>query len=94
MQATPDSFWQWVGTRHTDEFALFVIPIFFIVLAVVVTTGMVLNSIHRRRAEINLKRELLDRGMSAEEIATIVAATSARGRVDLATPQLREGSKP
>ncbi len=35
----------------------------------------VVSSIHRRRAETELKRELLDRGMNADEIARVVEST-------------------
>lgn len=33
-----------------------------------------LSSMHRRRLENDLKREMLDRGMSAEDIATVTEA--------------------
>jgi hypothetical protein len=32
----------------------------------------VFNSLHRRRVETDLKREMIDRGMSADEIAKII----------------------
>jgi hypothetical protein len=35
-----------------------------------------IGSMQDSRAELALKREMLDRGMSAEEIATVIAATS------------------
>lgn len=35
-----------------------------------------INSIHRRRIEAEMKREMLDRGMSADEIAKIIEAAS------------------
>jgi hypothetical protein len=34
------------------------------------------GSIHRRRAEMDLKREMIDRGMSAEDIAKIIEAAA------------------
>jgi hypothetical protein len=56
-----------------------IMPIFFIVLTAIVTGGIVINSIHRRRTETELKRELLERGMSADEIATVIRATPKKG---------------
>jgi hypothetical protein len=86
-------FWQWLQSGDTERMALVTIPLFFILLAIIATTGLVANSIHRRRTEADLKRELLDRGMSAEEIATVIAATSTRGKVDVAVRQPGVGSK-
>ncbi|MBX3425643.1 MAG: hypothetical protein KF688_08190 [Pirellulales bacterium] len=45
---------------------------------VLITLGCVAaamwNSAHRRRIEVDLKRELLDRGMSADELAKVIEA--------------------
>lgn len=75
MQSTPPDFgfWQWVQSFHSPE--TIIMPTFFLLLALVITGGIVINSIHRRRVEMNLKRELLERGMSADEIATVIRAT-------------------
>ena len=35
-----------------------------------------ISSIHRRRAETELKRDLVERGMSADEIATIIETST------------------
>jgi hypothetical protein len=95
MSQTPlhHGFWQWLQSGDTERMALIVMPLFFIVLAIIVTTGIVFIAVHRRRVEAALKRELLDRGMSAEEIATIIAATSTRCNADAAGLQLKGGSK-
>jgi hypothetical protein len=71
-----NSFWQWVQSMPHPE--AIIMPIFFIALTGIVTGGIVINSIHRRRAESDLKRELLERGMSADEIATVIRATPTR----------------
>ncbi|HEY3393483.1 MAG TPA: hypothetical protein VGK58_12300, partial [Lacipirellulaceae bacterium] len=71
------SFWQWVESMPHPE--AIIMPIFFIALTGIVTGGMVINSIHRRRAETDLKRELLERGMSADEIATVIRAKPSCG---------------
>jgi hypothetical protein len=34
------------------------------------------NSIHRRRAEMDLKREMIERGMSADEIAKVIESSA------------------
>jgi hypothetical protein len=45
-----------------------------IVIALTICSAM--GSIHRRSAEYNLKRDMLDRGMSAEEIAQIIESAA------------------
>jgi hypothetical protein len=35
-----------------------------------------INSIHRRRTEVDLKREMIERGMTADEIAKIIESAS------------------
>jgi hypothetical protein len=71
------SFWQWVQSMPHPE--SIIMPFFFVVLTAIVTGGIVINSIHRRRVETELKRELLERGMSADEIATVIGAKSKKG---------------
>jgi hypothetical protein len=70
------SFWQWVESMPHAE--AIIMPIFFIALTTIVTGGIAINAVHRRRSEIDLKRELLERGMSADEIATVIRATPIR----------------
>jgi hypothetical protein len=70
------SFWQWVQSMPHPE--AIIMPIFFIVLTAIVASGVVINAVHRRRSEIDLKRELLERGMTADEIATVIRATPIR----------------
>jgi hypothetical protein len=41
-----------------------------------------ISSIQKQRAELALKREMLDRGMSADEIATVIAASSSTPAAD------------
>lgn len=43
------------------------------------TIGSVVNAMHRRSTEYELKREMLDRGMSAEEVAQVIEATPGSG---------------
>lgn len=41
--------------------------------------GSTIASVHKNRSEMILKREMLDRGMSADEIAKVIAATGESG---------------
>jgi hypothetical protein len=57
-----------------------------IIVAIGCATGLLLgtfglissaiNSVHRRRAEMELKREMIDRGMSADEIAKVIESAA------------------
>jgi hypothetical protein len=85
------SFWQWVQSMPHPE--AIIMPIFFVVLTAIVTGGIVINSIHRRRTETDLKRELLERGMSADEIATVIRATPTRSLGRLHSRQSTRGEK-
>jgi hypothetical protein len=38
-----------------------------------------IRSIHRSRLETELKRELLDRGLSVDEVAKVIQATAGQG---------------
>jgi hypothetical protein len=79
MNTVPDSLWEWlVEINPGDRFALCVVSIVFGVMALLVTIGIVshtVRSIHQSRLESTLKRELLDRGLSVDEIAKVIAAT-------------------
>jgi hypothetical protein len=78
MTSVPTSFWEWVADLGSGErTGLMVISI----VAIVFTVWMVLVTlylIHKNRLEDALKRELLDRGMSADDIATVVRARPRR----------------
>jgi hypothetical protein len=76
MHSVPSNFWQWYTSLSEDSQAI--IPVFGAMLICVVLTiiATTIYKIHKTRTEDALKRELLDRGMSAEEIATIIAAKS------------------
>jgi hypothetical protein len=89
MQVTnmvPSSLWQWLAEIEPDDrFALCVVSIVFGVIALVFTIGLVshtVHSIHQARLENTLKRELLDRGLSVDEIAKVIAATGTGKRPD------------
>jgi hypothetical protein len=62
-----------------NRFALYVIIIGCItgvISTIVIFTSSTINSIHRRRVEAEMKRDMIERGMSADEIAKIIEAAS------------------
>lgn len=72
MRSVPSNFWEWAATLKGEErLAALAIGIGALVLITVAICTTIYN-IYRTRAENALKRELLDRGLSADEIATIV----------------------
>ena len=78
MNSVPSNLWEWLAPIQPDErFALTVTTVVIGLAATVLTVGIVswlVGHIHRLRYENTLKRELLDRGMSADEIATVINA--------------------
>jgi hypothetical protein len=69
-----DSFF---GLNANERFPLLIIAIgcgtgVIIVLAAIISSAI--TSAHQRRLEIELKREMLDRGMSADEVAKVIEA--------------------
>ena len=56
---------------------IFGAPMVVIVIALVFS---LINKIHRRNAELAFKREMLDRGLSVDEIERILAAKSNDGQ--------------
>jgi hypothetical protein len=85
MTRIPGSLWEWLSAIEPDErMALCVVTIVFGVMALVLTIGIVshtIRRIHQSRVETALKRELLDRGLSVDEIARVVEATASGRRI-------------
>jgi len=66
------------GLDQEQRFVILIIAIGCATGVICTVVGCVTGastSIHRRRAESELKRELIDRGMSAEDIARVVEST-------------------
>ena len=80
MKSVPGSFWEWVALLDSGErtglMVMCIIGFVFIVTFILA----VIYRIHKNRLEDSLKRELLDRGMSADEIATVIRARPIRSR--------------
>jgi len=80
----PPLFADWTRDlfSHLDpekNFALIVVVIGCltgVICTVVVFISSTIVSIHRRRTEIDIKREMIERGMSADEITKIIEAVS------------------
>jgi hypothetical protein len=70
----------WFNRIGTGE----VIPIFVVggamVVAVIALAFSLFNKVHHRNTEITFKREMLDRGLSVDEIERILAAKSNDGK--------------
>jgi hypothetical protein len=47
-----------------------------VICTIVMFVSSTINSVHRRRLEADMKREMIERGMTAQEIATIIEAAS------------------
>jgi hypothetical protein len=78
MNATPGSFWEWIALLDSGErTGLMVLSLFGIMFNVTVAF-CAMYYMHKNRLDDALKRELLDRGMSADEIATVVRARPQR----------------
>lgn len=68
------------GFEPEKQFALLVIAmgcLTGIAITLGITIAYVINSIHRRNADNQLKREMLGMGLGGDEIARVVEATSA-----------------
>ena len=66
------------GLDANERFPLLIVAIGCIT-GVVITLACIISSAlataHQRRLEIELKREMLDRGMSADEVAKVIETT-------------------
>lgn len=66
------------GLEASERFPLLIIVIgcltgIIITLACLISSAI--SSAHQRRLEVELKREMLDRGMSADEVAKVIETT-------------------
>jgi hypothetical protein len=75
MKSVPSDFWLWFSKFNAEDVAGFTAIVLGSVVAAILIICVTIYHLHKSRAEVALKRELLDRGMSADEIATIIRAT-------------------
>jgi hypothetical protein len=67
------------GLDPKERFALAVVLVGCltgVLCTVVVFISSTVNSVHRRRVEADMKREMIERGMSADEITKIIEAAA------------------
>jgi len=78
MQSAPSNLWEFLSSFDAGErFPLAVVLIVFGTMALVLTVAIIAftaRSMCKHRLDDALKRELVDRGMNAEEIERIVVA--------------------
>jgi hypothetical protein len=74
MKSMPSDFWSWFSKFNADDLTGLIAVVLVFSVAAVAVVCLTIYLVHKNRAEIALKRELLDRGLSADEIATIVNA--------------------
>jgi len=81
VSITPPDPWtnKFMGLEAEQRFALLIVGIGCLT-GVIVTLACLISSVvskaHQRRIEAELKREMLDRGMLAEEVARVIEATA------------------
>ena len=67
------------GLEQGQRFVLMIVALGCATAVILGTLGILssaINSAHRRRAEMELKREMIDRGMSADEIAKVIESAA------------------
>jgi hypothetical protein len=78
MHSPPTNLWEFLMNFDAGErFPLVIVMITFGTIALVFTVAIIafaIRSMYKHRLDDALKRELVDRGMSVEEIERIVAA--------------------
>jgi ABC-type lipoprotein release transport system permease subunit len=75
MNSVHVDFWSWFSKFNAEDVTGFIAVVLVFSVAAVAVVCLTVYLVHKNRAEIALKRELLDRGLSADEIATIISAT-------------------
>jgi hypothetical protein len=75
MRSIPSDFWLWFSKFNAEDTIGLVAVVLVFSVAAVAVICFTFYSVHKSRAEHALKRDLLDRGMTADEIATIIRAT-------------------
>lgn len=76
---TASDWWtdQFFGLDQDQRFVILILVIVFsaaIIIALAGIIGGALAGMHRRRLEADLKQDMLDRGMTAEEVARVIEA--------------------
>jgi hypothetical protein len=76
---------QFFGLDQEKRFVILILAIVFgttIVISIAGIIGGTLSGMHRRRLEADMKQDMLDRGMTAEEVAQVVESTPPESFLD------------
>ena len=76
LAGMPSSFFE--GFDSDQRFTLVIVSIVFLaglLIAVISIVSGTISSIQKRSAELELKRDMLDRGMSSEEIQQVIESS-------------------
>lgn len=74
MTSAPTTFWQWLPQPNGGDFAAIMAIAIAALIGIVSVVMSIAYRMHKNKLDDALKREMLDRGMSAEEIATVLNA--------------------
>jgi hypothetical protein len=72
MNSMPSGFWHWTANISSGERTGLLMFAMIAVIAIVAMITSAIYHMHKNRLQDALKRELLERGMSADEIATVM----------------------
>jgi hypothetical protein len=86
MHSMPSSFWQWLSSLdRNDQIPIAIMAMLTLAAVIVIVVTIVsftVYKVHRNRLTDALKRELIERGTSSDDIVAIVRATPTKGRLD------------
>lgn len=78
MNSVQSDLWEWTASLGSEErVEIIMLGALVLVLVALIVFGTICK-MHKNRLDDALKRELLERGMSAEEIATVIRAKPAK----------------
>ena len=76
MNSVPQNLWDRIPQMSPGDVMTLLLIVIAAVLVAIAIIGSIVYAMHKNRLEDSLKRELLDRGMNADEIATVIRAKS------------------
>jgi hypothetical protein len=80
MQTVPTTFWEWLANLDDGQFMGLMFMVVLVLLVITITLCVTIYGVHKNRLDTALKREMLDRGLSPDEIATVVNSRPAKSR--------------
>ena len=93
MNSIPTSLWEWLLTLDKEsQIGVMVFAVIALLVATIIVC-ITLYNMHKNRLEDALKRELLERGMNADEIARVVESAQPKDFLDRWVCQGKEKSK-